>query len=382
MNKKIAFVFDGLNTGGIERVGIDYINMCIEAGYDVDVYNLKPKQNGLINQLPHDVNYYDYNLSNNGCPETYSYGVHRWWWGKYIYALISPILTIKQLFQKMIFKRKTYDVAIAFAGHINDLSFVGKNYIQSNKKICWCHGTLISYLAICDAYAMLYKYFNTIVTLSEVEQNHAYAGKEFLHHIDIKKIYNPTYILDRQLDYSKIDLLRNKYGKYILYVGRFDEGKGQDLAIEVMKLLAECGLDEKIVFAGDGHTINSVKEMAKKYGVEDNCYFLGNIGDIENYIEASYINLLTSKAEGLPTVIVEAMSFGKPCVMTNCDCGEVSNKGEYCILKDVDDASGLAEAVKRLYDDDEVYKKYSDLSFKRARAFDKNYIKAQFIKCL
>ena len=45
---KIAFVFDGLGFGGIERVGIDYIKLCLQMGHEVDVYNLSTQYNALV----------------------------------------------------------------------------------------------------------------------------------------------------------------------------------------------------------------------------------------------------------------------------------------------------------------------------------------------
>ena len=39
---KIAMVFDGLQTGGIERVGVDYARLFRELGHEVDAYNLRP----------------------------------------------------------------------------------------------------------------------------------------------------------------------------------------------------------------------------------------------------------------------------------------------------------------------------------------------------
>ena len=53
--KKIAFVFDGLEQGGIERIGVDYVRMCRELGYEVDVYNLAPKHYVTAQFLPKDV---------------------------------------------------------------------------------------------------------------------------------------------------------------------------------------------------------------------------------------------------------------------------------------------------------------------------------------
>ena len=74
---KIAFVFDGLGFGGIERVGIDYIKLCLQMGHEVDVYNLSPQYNALVEQLPSEVKYFKKKLSKKLCPELYSYGVQK-----------------------------------------------------------------------------------------------------------------------------------------------------------------------------------------------------------------------------------------------------------------------------------------------------------------
>ena len=40
---KIAMVFDGLGTGGIERVGVNYAALLQKMGHQIDIYNLKPQ---------------------------------------------------------------------------------------------------------------------------------------------------------------------------------------------------------------------------------------------------------------------------------------------------------------------------------------------------
>ena len=382
MRKSIALVFDGLGFGGIERIGTDYVRMLNDIGYTVDVYNLNPSANAFVNELPKEVGYYPYKLSRKSCPETYSYGVQKWWWGKYAYALISPVLSATQIWRKIVGKWNNYDVAIAVSGHINDLNFVVKDFIKSQKKICWCHGNIISYLAICDAYPILYRKIDNIVTLSSVGEKDIYAGKKYLYDKSIVKIYNPTYIDGKPIDEKKVSELKKEFGDFVLKIARFETGKGHEVAIKAMKRLKEMGVDKKILFAGDGRLLNGMKQYAIDMGMKDNCVFLGNCRDIENYIEASYVNLLTSRWEGLPTVIVEAMTLGKPCVMTNADDGEISHNGDYCMLNEIDDVEGIALNLHSLYMKNDVYEKYVNLSLERAKAFDPEFIKERLISLI
>ena len=351
-------------------------------GYRVDVFNLNPSANEFAIYLPEGVSYFAYRMSRKGCPETYSYGVQKWWWGKYAYVIISPVLTLIQFIRRMTFQRKKYDVTIAISGHINDLSFVAKDFIKSAKKICWCHGNLISYLAICDAYAVLYKRIDTIVTLSSAGEKDVYPGKKYLYEKTIRKIYNPTFVKDRTIDDKKVDMLKSKYGDYILMTARFEFRKGHDTAIKSVKKLKERGLEKKILFAGDGDLIGEMKQLAANERIEENCVFLGNCHDIQNYIAASYINLLSSRWEGLPTVIIEAMTLGKPCVMTNTDDGEVSHNGQFCKLEEIDDVEGITDSLYELYTNRGIYEKYVELSLKRAEDFQPERIKKEIVSLI
>lgn len=366
---KIAFVFDGLGFGGIERVGIDYINICLGLGHDVDIYNLAPSYNALVGQIPDGVKYYSRKFTRRICPELYSYGVQKVWWGKYAYAVVFPWVSLVQVIKKTFSKRREYDVAIAFSGHINDLSFVAKNFIRAKQKICWCHGNILSYFAICDAYPILYKKIDKFVVLSSAGQKDIYAGHKFMYDKEIHKIYNPTFIQEKQIDMKFVQQLKDEYKDFILYVSRFDDRKGQDVAVNVIKKIKEKGLEKHIVFLGDGDTFEKVKGYADEQGVSELCHFEGAKKNVADYIMASYINLLSSKWEGLPTAIVEAMALGKPCVMTNSDDGEVSENGKYCKLLSVGDVDGLAVAIYELYTQKAEYDKYSKLSLVRAGEF-------------
>ena len=50
----IALVFNGLGTGGVEKVGSNYARLLVEAGHKVDVYNLNPKLNSMENRFPEE----------------------------------------------------------------------------------------------------------------------------------------------------------------------------------------------------------------------------------------------------------------------------------------------------------------------------------------
>lgn len=373
---KIAIVFDSLGYGGIESVGVNYIKLMLDMGHVVDVYNLHPSENAMVKQLDSRANYVTTMFDRKICPDLYTYGIKKWWWGKYVYPFASTILQGYLLIKRLGY-HKNYDVAIAFSGHVNDLTFVAKNFVKANRKLCWCHGTLLSYIAICDGYPILYKKFDVIVTLSDMGEHNVYAGHGFLHKKNIKKLYNPVMIKQKELNPEKINELKSRYGDFILMVARATEQKDYKTAIKAIRLLRDNGYEKYIVFVGDGPGLAEYKEYASDLNVDDLCAFEGSRDDVQNYACASYINLLASKFEGLPTAVAEAMAFGKPCVMTKSDGGELSDGGKYCILTDIGDAEAIAHSLADLYDNEGLYKKYESLSIERFRFFEPELIKKE-----
>ena len=68
---KLAFVFDGLGCGGIERVGIDYCNALCNAGHEIVVVNLSPQRNEFVHQLDSRIQYHSLSFSKLCSPECY-----------------------------------------------------------------------------------------------------------------------------------------------------------------------------------------------------------------------------------------------------------------------------------------------------------------------
>ena len=368
--KKIALVLDTFSVGGIESVAFDYITLLSRKGYEIDVYVLDPSQVAMVNKLPLNVSTHTFSFNRKLCPELYSYGVMNWWWGKYVYPLIHPVLMAMLKLRKLFTKIKTYDVAIAFSGHINDLTFVVEGFVKAKQKICWCHGTLLSYLAICDGYPKLYKKIDKFVTLSEQGLSNVYAGHRYLYDKTIMNIYNPVLIKDKKLNNKHVEELKTKYGKYVLMVARMTYQKDHLTAIKAIELLHDRGVDIKIVFLGDGEKLGEYKKFVADHNLTELCHFEGNRTDVNDYIAGSHVNLLASRFEGLPTVMIEAMAFEKPCIMTNSDGGEVTAFGKYGFLTPLGDFQAIAEAIQLLYQNEEVYEHYSKLSKERFKDFD------------
>lgn len=356
----IVFVFDGLQVGGIERVGVDYIRLLCELGHSVSVVNVTPTQRKLYTQLPEKCMIYEMRFSRNSVPYRYAKGIEKGVVGAIEYAGISSALVLFNVVRR-VFKYRLReelsdtDVVIAFSGHFNDLMFVASDYIPG-KKIAWLHGSEFEYKVISDGYFALYRQIKNLVCLSEFCD---ITCKKFNKENGIRKelIYNPILIQKNEVDFLKIENLRTKYGKFALMAGRLAPDKDQKTAILAIKYLHE----EKrkpihLLLAGDGVNRNELEAFVNEQHMTDYVHFLGNCFDMQNYYSAAHVYVHSSPMEGLPTVLLEALTYNIPIAATDSIPGvrEILGNNKCGLISPVGRWKELGENIEKLYDDDSL----------------------------
>lgn len=125
-------------------------------------------------------------------------------------------------------------------------------------------------------------------------------------------------------------------------VGRLCEQKGQLLLIEAAKKLADKAIDFELVLAGDGEMRQEIEALIARYNLQNRISITGWISSeaVRAHILNSQILVLPSFAEGLPVVIMEAMSLKRPVISTYiAGIPELIKDGEngwLCVAGDVD----------------------------------------------
>lgn len=119
-------------------------------------------------------------------------------------------------------------------------------------------------------------------------------------------------------DFYDVELKPVKNNKKLVCVGRLCEQKGQSLLMLAAHQLKQNGEEFKIVLAGDGPMRQDIEELIKKYHLESNVSITGWISSdqVRDELLSSTALVLPSFAEGLPVVIMEAMSLGRPVLTT------------------------------------------------------------------
>ena len=144
---------------------------------------------------------------------------------------------------------------------------------------------------------------------------------------------------------------------------------------------------------GEGPLKNELKKDVIDMGLVDRIVFHGMIDDVGKYLIDHQCFVLSSYTEGFPNALLEALSFGLPCISTNCKSGplEILNEnvpvnieiGEFVevkfgILINTNDEIALSRALQFILDNPEKREYYSKMGLKRAKDFELNSIYQQF----
>ncbi len=383
---KIALIFDGLQIGGIERVGCDYVRLFQELGHHVTVINLCPKLNQMEKEMLPEVRIEHIPFPRKGCSEQYAQLVKKNTAGRFIYPAATLVLGAENLLYKLIiykhdFIREEYDIAIAFSGHFNDLTFVANNFIRAKTKMCWLHGALYGYLITSDGFYNLYKKIKNLVVLVDDAQEEALIYNHQTG-FNIHKLYNPTYILNRKVDNQEVEHIKEQYGNFLLMVSRFKyPHKDHYTVCDALEVLVKkYNLDMNLVFVGNGSDEEVVRKYVKGKGdsISSRVHFLGAKTDVQNYYSAAKLLVHASVAgEGLPTVMIEALSYRLPMVVTDSKVGprEILGNDEFGLLCRVQDSVDMAEKIDRLLSDKKLYQYYQERSMERLEDFKPGRIK-------
>lgn len=139
----------------------------------------------------------------------------------------------------------------------------------------------------------------------------------------------------------------------IVALGRLVKLKGYDLLIEAFSSLAAKHPAWNLKIYGEGPYRPDLENLISRYGLE-NCVFLpGATQNVPEVLSKAGIFVLSSRYEGMPNALMEAMSYGAPCISFDCAFGpsELIQTGQNGILVANGDVSELAQNISALIND-------------------------------
>jgi glycosyltransferase involved in cell wall biosynthesis len=166
---------------------------------------------------------------------------------------------------------------------------------------------------------------------------------------------------------------REKRRNSLLFVGRLVIAhKGTDFLIKALRRVKKEIPTVKLHIVGEGDSLQYLEEIVSEYGLEKNVIFHGHIDESEliDMYSSSEILVMPSLMEGMPMVLLEAMSAGLPIIAFDIEpCVEALDGGKYGILVKTGDVKSLAQRIIELLKNGGQRAHYSRMSMKRSEDY-------------
>src|SRR5438045_8145039 len=110
----------------------------------------------------------------------------------------------------------------------------------------------------------------------------------------------------------------------------------------------EKGAADRLIVIGEGELRGGLEAQVRDLGIDQWVRMPGQSECLEAYYETADLFVMSSRHEGLPTVLIEALGFGLPVVSTDCPSGprEILDNDRYGTLVPMDDPRALAKAME------------------------------------
>lgn len=141
--------------------------------------------------------------------------------------------------------------------------------------------------------------------------------------------------------------------KLVLGVGRLCHVKGFDRMIEAFAKIASENPDWVCVILGDGDKRQELESQIQRLGLGNKVKLAGRAGNLSDWYSAADLCVSSSRVEGFPNVLVEAMSHGVPCIAFDCKTGpsEIITHGVNGELVPEGNINGLSASMSRMMTD-------------------------------
>ena len=372
---KILYIIDGMfNSAGRERVVANKAVSLSLMGHQVTVLTTDQRGRQSYYPLPSNVEMVDLDINYDE------------YYGKNIVSKLAAHRTKNRLFKKRLdefLKANPQDVIVtlmdryvpavlALAGksvtvyehHFN--KFAMYDLRESRTK----HVLQQLVYGIKDWYYTRFYYKKLDIFAVLTEEDKEYWGNGFR---DLVCMPNSiSYIED------KASTLENKI---VISVGRLTYQKGYDRLVDVWRGVEQKNPEWQLHIYGNGEDKEMLRSKIEEYGLK-NVKIFPPTSDIEKKLMEASLYVMTSRFEGLPMVLLEAMAVGLPLVSFDCKCGprDVIEDGKNGYLIPDGDLLLMEERINSLLNDDEKLKEMSRYSKDTAVQFSHEKIMERWIE--
>lgn len=356
MKKKILIRIGSLRHGGAEKVLVTLLKNLPEDKYEIDLL-LNLYSGKYLTDVPNWVNVMYLNrgeMITTNRPKDIP---------KKIYRVVYQNLLKK--YPKILYKRKlknkVYDIEFAAIHGFQDE--ILNSPLKSSKKLMWIHNDLTQVSGYTPEKIRHFFLYDKVMVISEkIQQTFLDLAKTEIEKNKIVRIYNP---LDTNeiLTKSKKPVLNYQFDRTVptlISVGTVFPQKGFDRLLKVHKRLLDEGFRHKVLIVGDGYDFENIKKLKTELGVDDTATMLGFTDNPYPYFKAADFYILSSRYEGFPTVLFEAIALKKNIIATDVSgVAELLENGKLGLITE-NSEEGIYLGMKKALANPEYFQMYQE----------------------
>lgn len=343
--KKILIRIGSLRHGGAEKVLVTFLKNLSPHQYEIDLL-LNLYSGKYLSEVPKWVNILYLNKGEMITTNRIQDIPQKAFRITYQYLLKK----FPKLLYNGILKGKKYDVEFAAIHGFRDE--ILNSPIFSSKKIIWIHNDLrkTEFHNYTDGEIRKFFGFDKIMVISEhIQNDFENLAKNNTEKQKIVRIYNP---LDTDEILNKVNEEAKNYTfipniPTFVSVGTVFPQKGFDRLLRVHKKLLDESFQHKILIIGDGYDFENIQQLKAELGINETATMLGFTSNPYPYFKKADFYILSSRYEGYPTVLFEAITLKKNIIATDVSgVREMLNSGELGLIVE-NSEEGIYEGMKK-----------------------------------
>lgn len=321
MKKNILFVVDNLKMGGVTKVLGNLLNRLDYSLYDVDLLVLHyyedmkfmyPSSIKIIN-AGNDLNLIDENIGKLLKEKNIIKIIKK---ALFAFSIKTGIIKKKILTNRKNVLNRKYDIEIAFG---DGFPYLYTAYGDAKKKIAWMHSDVLVKDYSARYYNRMKKAIQNMDACVAVSKKvgESYIKKYSANNVNViqnviddDEIIKKSNLLIQDIEFDKKQL-------NFISVGRLDYSKNYEMMLRNAIKLKNEGFKFKVYIIGDGEEKEKLEKIIIENNMEDVFILCGRRDNPYSYVKNADMFLLSSRYEGLPTVIIEALILHVPCLSTD-----------------------------------------------------------------